>query len=195
MTLDQDTSFNDGDIDAFFESFYTLNDENIALVSPLHNKKFIINNNERTFIEKDYIMTSANIVNVAMAREVGGYDENLFIDEVDHEFCFRLKENAYTILQNISISVNHSLGTSYKYNAKIKLYDPVRLYYMSRNYLYVKRKYHIKFSSFFKIRDRYLFKFFLNQMIYGEQRFKNIKMIFKEIKDYKNQKYGYFIDE
>ena len=195
MTFDQDTSYQDKDIDMFMESLIALKDEKIVIVSPLHNKKFIIDNNENSFVEKDYVMTSANAVNVPMAREVGGYDENLFIDEVDHEFCFRLKENGYSILQNNSIAVNHSLGTSYKYNAKIKLYDPVRLYYMARNYLYLKRKYYTKFYSFFKTRDRYLFKFFLNQIIYGEQRLENIKMIFKGVKDYKNQKYGQFIDE
>ena len=195
MTLDQDTSFNVGDIDIFLESFHILNDENIALVSPLHNKKFIVENAENSFIDKDYIMTSANVVNIKIAREIGGYDENLFIDEVDHEFCFRLKNSEYTIFQYIAIAVNHSLGTSYKYNEKIKLYDPVRLYYMSRNYLYLKNKYYFKYHSFFKIRDRYLLKFFLNQLIYGKQRFKNITMIFKGIKDYKNQKYGKLIDE
>lgn len=140
-------------------------------------------------------MTSANLVKVETAREVGGYDENLFIDEVDHAFCFRLKDSGYTILQNISIAVNHSLGTSYKYNAKVKLYDPVRLYYMCRNYLYLKDKYYPKYVSFFKIRDRYLFKFFFNQMIYGKQRVQNLKMILQGLKDYKNKKYGQFIDE
>lgn len=52
LTLDQDTSFNTCDIDVFLESFYTLRDENMALISPLHNKKFILENTETPLLRK-----------------------------------------------------------------------------------------------------------------------------------------------
>lgn len=194
MTFDQDTSYKANDIDIFIQSFNTLKNDKIAMVSPLHNHELIINNTEEPFVDKVYVMTSANIVNVSIAQKVGGYDEKLFIDEVDHEFCFRLKDNGYAILENTTIAVNHTLGTRYKDNSKIKLYDPIRLYYMMRNYLYLKEKYHSKQTLFFKKRDKYLLKFFANQILYGKQRFQNLKMIFKGIRDYKNHKYGKLID-
>jgi len=190
MTLDQDTSFDPKDIDLFFDSFYKINNNKIALVSPLHNKKSIKTHLENPFIEKEVVMTSANIVNVKIAKEVGAYNERFFIDEVDHEFCFKLQKNSYKVLQNASIAVNHTLGTQYKYNSGIKLYSSMRLYYMMRNYLYLKKNYYQEHVSFFKQRDKYLLKFFINQIIYGDHRLQNIKMMIKGILDYKSNTYG-----
>jgi len=195
MTFDQDTSYNQHDIDLFIESFNTLKDENIAIVSPLHNQKFIINNAEHPFVDKEYVMTSANIINVEIAKELGGYNEKFFIDEIDHEFCFRLQKNNYKILQNSAIAVNHALGIHYKDNSSIKLYPSVRLYYMMRNYLYLKKDYYQEQQTFFKQRDKYLLKFFTNQIIYGKNRLKNIHMIVKGILDYRFNKYGKITDE
>ncbi len=195
MTLDQDTSFSPKEMNMFLESFYNISKIKTALVSPLHNQKFIKTNLENPFIEKEYVMTSANIVNVSIAKKLGGYDEKLFIDEVDHEFCFRLKENSYIILQNCSIAVNHALGSKNKIHTNITIYDPIRLYYMTRNYLYLKKKYYHQHQQFFKQRDGYLLKFFRNQLFYGKNPLKNIRMIFRGILDYKNNQFGEFRNE
>lgn len=195
MTFDQDTSFTPDDLTLFLESFHTLDDKKIALVSPLHNKKFIKTLEENTFTPKEYVMTSANIVNVSIAKEIGGYDEKLFIDEVDHEFCFRLKKHEYTILVHNTIAVNHSLGSKMKDHANITLYAPIRLYYMTRNYLYLKKKYYHQHQAFFKQRDGYLLKFFRNQLFYGKKPLTNVKMIFQGIFDYKRNQFGQFSND
>ena len=195
MTLDQDTSFKHDDIHLFLQDFDTLENEKIALVSPLHNNKFTTIQKDNVFSNKEYVMTSANIVNVSIAREVGGYDEKLFIDEVDHEFCFRLKKHGYTILVHNAIAVNHSLGSKNKDHENITIYDSIRLYYMTRNYLYLKKKYYYQYQDFFKQRDGYMMKFFKNQLFYGENPLKNIRMIFRGILDYKRNQFGQFKNE
>ena len=193
ITLDQDTSFNAGDLDKFIENFYKYNTPNIALISPLHNKKFI--NIDNPIVEKNYTMTSANIINVQVALANGGYDEKLFIDEVDHEFCFRVRLNGYKILEYREVAVNHSLGVRAKNNSKVKIYPSVRIYYMVRNYLYLKNKYYKDEKIFFKQRDKYLVKFFIYQLLYSSHKIQDIKMIFKGILDYKNKKFGKLLDE
>ena len=190
MTFDQDTSFKEGDMDRFIKNFKTIDNKNVAIISPLHNAKLIQYNQENTYVDKEYVMTSANLVNVPIAKQLGGYDENLFIDDVDHEFCFRLKEKGYRVLQDTSVAVNHVLGTPHKYRSKVKLYEASRLYYMVRNYFYLKDLYRTKQTLFFKKRDKYLLKFFLRQILYGKHRIQNIKFLFKGIMDYKKQKFG-----
>ena len=188
MTLDQDSSFNEDDYIKFIKSFDRLkNKTNLAIFSPIHNNKFIKNSIE----EREFVMTSANIVNVKSALDIGGYDENLFIDEVDHEFCFRLQKNSYKIVQDNSIAINHNLGTKIqKKSKKIILYNSIRLYYMTRNYFYVKKKYKSIFPTFFKKRDRYLLIFLIKQIYYGQHRIKNITMILQGIIDYRQKNYG-----
>jgi len=195
MTFDQDTSFKEGDMDRFIINLKRIETKKVAIISPLHNEKFIQSNQKNTFVEQEYVMTSANVVNVPIAKQLGGYDTNLFIDEVDHEFCFRLKEKGYRVLQDTSIAVNHILGTPYKHRSKVTLYESSRLYYMIRNYLYLKNLYGTKQTLFFQRRDRYLCTFFIRQILYGKHRIKNVKFLFKGIIDYKKQKFGKLHDE
>lgn len=37
-------------------------------------------------------ITSGSILNVTIAKQLGSFDENLFIDEVDSEFCYRAQK-------------------------------------------------------------------------------------------------------
>lgn len=47
----------------------------------------------------DFCITSASCTNLAVWKEVGGFDERLFIDLVDNEFCKRLIVSGYKILR------------------------------------------------------------------------------------------------
>jgi len=191
ITMDQDTSFEYKQLQKYFKDFYTIDTTNIAIISPLHNRKLVNSMlNQNPFVAKEYVMTSANIVNVNHALDIGGYDENLFIDEVDHAFCFALQDSQYTILENQTVFVHHELGTPYKKNSDIKLYPPIRLYYMCRNYLYLRKKYRILHKSFFKRRGSYLIKFFIIQLIYSDQKIKSFKMILRGLSDYYHKKFG-----
>ena len=187
LTLDQDSSFKDNDFTLFLSSFQNhKNQKNLAIFTPIHNKKFIKNRTKNT----SFVMTSGNIVNVAIALKIGGYDEKLFIDEVDHEFCFRLQKHHYIILQNHSIALKHHLGEIHtKGSKKVVLYPSIRLYFMTRNYLYLKHNYQNAQPLFFKQRDKYLFIFFLKQIYYGKKKLQNIKMIAKGLYHYKKNIY------
>jgi hypothetical protein len=61
---------------------------------------------------------------------------------------------------------------------------------MLRNYLYIRKKYYQKESYFFNQRDKYLIKFFKNQLLYSSNKIQDIKMLLKATIDYKNKKYG-----
>ena len=86
------------------------------------------------------------MIPVDIATKIGGFDENLFIDEVDNEFCYRVKKNGYDILEFPSIILKHSLGhqtfhqiLGFHYNTFN--HNALRKYYMTRNRIYVLRKY------------------------------------------------------
>ena len=187
ITFDQDTFFDASDIPLFLSTLFSADTTHVAIVSPLHNKKFICPNAVPPLIPAESVMTSANAVHIQKALSVGGFNEKLFIDEVDHDFCFRLAQHRYKILLHRSVAVNHTLGT--KKNA-VTLYPPERLYYMLRNYLYLRKHYRTAHQDFFQKRDRYLLKFFTNQLLYGESKIQNMKMMFQGIMDYRHHTFG-----
>jgi len=193
LTFDQDTYFEKKIYcKKFLLGLDKLNYSNIAIVSPLHNKN-LLNQNTTIYKNVDFVMTSANAVNVDIAHKVNGFDENLFIDEVDHEFCLKVRLHGYDILIHNYIFVKHSLGVPHKFFSKIKIYPKIRLYYMSRNYLYLRSKYRKYNVQFFKQRDKYLIKFFIKQIIFGYNKLANIRYIVKGINDYYNFKFGKLI--
>lgn len=184
LTMDQDTSFERNDFSSFLNSFENINKKNLIIFSPIHNKKFITTN----IIEKEFVMTSANIINVEKSLKINGFNDKLFIDEIDHDFCFKSIINKYKIIVNENIAVNHSLGK--KDIRNVTIYPALRLYYMCRNYLYIREKYNDINNDFFKLRDKYLIKFFIRHLIYSSEKFKCLKMILLGMFDYKNNKFG-----
>ncbi len=187
MTFDQDTFFDNSDMTLFLSTLFASDTTRAAIVSPLHNKKFIRRNTAAPLIAAESVMTSANAVHIQKALSVGGFNETLFIDEVDHDFCFRLAQHRYKILLDQTIAVNHTLGT--KKNT-VTLYPPERLYYMLRNYLYLRKHYRTDHKDFFQKRDRYLLKFFTSQLLYGEFKIQNMKMMVQGMMDYRHNIFG-----
>lgn len=187
LTMDQDTSFQKGEAEIFIDSLKKLKCKTMAILSPLHNPKFINNNSTEVFARQNIVMTSGNLVNIDKALAIGGYDERLFIDEVDHAFCFALSTKGYSIWVHKKIAVVHVLGHK---TVNATLYHPDRFYYMIRNYLYVKRQYCEHHHEFFKTRDHYLLHFFKNQLLYGENRYQSVKMLLLGYIDYKKGRFG-----
>ena len=136
-------------------------------------------------------MTSGNLVHVANAVVIGGYTTTFFIDEVDHEFCLRGKSKGYRVVSLVSAYVNHRLGRMYERGGKnVRLYPPERLYYMARNYLYVRQKYARQFPEFFHGRSRFLIRFFLRHLRFSERRLSCLRMLAKGCVDYALKRQG-----
>lgn len=91
-------------------------------------------------------MTSGSVTNVDAWHRVSGYDEWMFIDFVDNDFCKRLELAGYRIIQVHGTNFSHQLGeteTISLFGKKIVLrnYSPLRNYYSVRNQIYFIRKY------------------------------------------------------
>jgi rhamnosyltransferase len=102
-------------------------------------------------------MTSGNLVNIQAARAVGGFDDSLFIDYVDHEFCLRLRHRGYRILEASLAHLSHALGNMEVRNLGIARtgitnQSALRRYYMTRNRLLLWREYW-RFEPAWVLRD------------------------------------------
>lgn len=102
-------------------------------------------------------ISSGNLVSVSAWKNVGGFDEKLFIDYVDFEFDYNLIENGYKIYRVNGAEFQHEIGTPVKQKPRIsrmlclkghELFDhsAQRLYYINRNRIIVRKRYP-KFGS------------------------------------------------
>lgn len=92
-------------------------------------------------------ITSGMIMNVQFARKIGGFDENLFLDLVDHEYCLRVRLGGGQILRLDSMLLTHSLGTGYRRicGVGVTRHPYWRRVLMWRNLVLVSRRYYASF--------------------------------------------------
>lgn len=194
LTLDQDSKASDKMVSKLYDVISR--NDNIALVTPKHYDPLQhINKLEETIEDILYTMTSGNLVRVSSAISVGGFDSKLFIDHVDHEFCLRLKSNGFELKKLNSTLLHHKLGKSERkrflgINFYPSHHNPIRIYYRTRNRLYVDNKYKKKFPNYVKEDIRHFLREFLDIIVCEKQRFKKILMMIKAYIHYKQGKFG-----
>ncbi len=142
LTMDQDSSFKDGDFDKYKLSIQSSGDSNVAQFGVNCQPDFTQPKEQPE--EALTLITSGSILNVSLAKHVGSFNEDLFIDFVDAEFSYRVIQNGYTNLMFSNIVLNHALGTlvegrglgNFKKTLRIT-HAPIRVYYIIRNGLYL----------------------------------------------------------
>lgn len=193
LTMDQDSSFDLKNIEEYLKIFSQIKNDNIGIISPNHVLKNDITKLEKDemFIDTDHVMTSGNLLNLEVWEKVGQFDENLFIDEVDSEMCYRMIEKGYQIKQLNKIKMYHELGNLEKRNfffKKISIlnHNYVRKYYITRNKFYMFKKYK-------KYRMRYVYYIlndFFKVIFYEKDKLRKLKYMFKGINDFFQNKMG-----
>lgn len=93
-------------------------------------------------------ISSGSFVNIKAWKDIGGYDESMFIDSVDFEFCYRMRKNKYKILQTSDIKLLHEIGNrrNYKFlfwKVKVNGHSAFRKYYIARNNIYYPLKHNL----------------------------------------------------
>jgi rhamnosyltransferase len=83
-------------------------------------------------------ITSGNLVRISAFETVKGYDESLFIDYVDHDFCFKLLRHGYRVIEASEAILAHSCGSPKIHRLWNFVYfashhSEIRRYYNTRN--------------------------------------------------------------
>ena len=96
---------------------------------------------EENWEEVQNLPTSGCILSIAAFSKVGDFRSDLFIDQVDTEYCMRLRYKGYRVLISPKIGMIHPLGyyrvsKLHKWmrgSTMITNYPPMRHYYWTRN--------------------------------------------------------------
>ena len=209
LTLDHDSIVTDDMIRNMlkcYESFAKELKEKVAMLVPIHveEKEYqnsnVISNEEK--FSKPYIevlteITSGALTKAEIYKNVGLYDEKLFIDLVDHDYCLFLNKKGFKVIQVNSAVLIHNLGESVKKNILgLKMiptnHSPLRRYYMSRNRLYIWDKYKEDFPGWVLTDKRRFMSENLKIILFEDRKIEKFKYIKKGIKDYKNNIFGEF---
>ncbi|WP_433779238.1 glycosyltransferase [Flavobacterium anhuiense] len=196
LTMDQDSNFLNFDKREVISFIEENEDSKIALYFPTYligeteYDKFLIEDNEPIVV-----MTSGNIIDLNIYTLVNGFDEELFIDYVDTDYCLKLKTSGFKISHVSNFKLRHELGNSRYvnfFNKKVLItnHSHIRRYYITRNRFYVMSRYRKKSKIFFKSE----LKVFVNELIkiffFESNKILKIKSIFKGYIDFRNKKYG-----
>lgn len=99
------------------------------------------------------IIASGMLISMASLEQVGLKESRLFIDGVDHEWCWRAAKKGYVVGVCEHVIMPHRLG-SHRGSIlalKYKVDSPVRLYYQFRNILLLSRRGYV--PTYWKLRN------------------------------------------
>lgn len=87
------------------------------------------------FVESDTIISSGSLIFLSTLAQIGGPLNELFIDQVDMEWCFRARSYGFSIFGICDAVLHHSLGEAPKklFWRKYIHQSPLRHYYIFRN--------------------------------------------------------------
>jgi len=101
-----------------------------------------------SFIETECVITSGSLMSLKAFEEVGPFREDFFIDQVDDEYCLRLRSYGYKVLISSKPLMIHSCGNvsirKHLWREVCSNHSPLRRYYITRNRLILYRIYACK---------------------------------------------------
>lgn len=163
VTMDQDSVVPNG----LFEGFKSAIDQHpeVGIICPIVKDKrrsyeIVKQDNSEEFIE--FCITSASCTSIQAWEKCGRFDDWLFIDLVDNDFCKRICSSGYKILQLKQFCLDQEFGKIFPKSEKIqkfwiavskilhnknfakfsykKIVVPNRVYFTNRNIIYVNKK-------------------------------------------------------
>jgi len=143
----------------------------------------------------DAVMTSGNLLNLAAYEKCGPFEEKLFIDYVDWEYCLRLRQCGYTIIRINRAVLEHPLGNASRESflflkGMATHHSHTRRYYITRNRFYVWDRYKKSFPGLCKSDMRSFRKELVKILLFEKDKMKKLKMVWRGYRDYKKGRFG-----
>lgn len=135
--------------------------------------------------EVSELISSASLIKIDTFKEVGLMDASLFIDGVDHEWCWRAHaKSGYRFFISEKARLSHQLGQGDRsfLGFKVAISTPFRIYFQYRNYLWLARRSYVPFYWKFINGVKYMMKY-VYYPLFVSPRGQYFKQINRGIKD------------
>jgi rhamnosyltransferase len=196
LTMDQDSSFEAEMLSQYLNCVSHYSDKtNVSMFGINHTTP--VEAAGCSFYKVHTLITSGSIINLSIFKKINGFNEQLFIDLVDFEYCFKSVLQGYEVILFSNIFMNHQIGESSSHWSLKNLqastrsfHSELRLYYMLRNYLYMKKIYEKEFKKELDDYKKDLFHRIKNNLLYKSHRLQTLQLLLKAWKDFRSNKMG-----
>lgn len=188
LTMDQDSSFDEKMLTDYLECIESFAYRKTVAMYGVEPDKRLLQKGNCNAIYRQMLITSGSLINLEIHSILKGFDENLFIDFVDTEYCLRAIKNGFDTIKFRNILMNHAIGINKVFHSlktfqktSRSLHTPQRVYYMFRNYLYTRKLYKMSNEEVFRGITKNVFISLKNNLIYNKDRlqvFRNIIIAF-----------------
>lgn len=202
LLSDQDTIYEDDYVKTFVLEKATIPENEVIAYAPaiydkVTNEKkhvYVINHGKIRKVfpeEKCYIshtIASGLLIDYSNYQLIGGMNEDLFIDYVDFEWCWKANFYNKKIMYIPNLLIYHTLGDDIARigNKIVSKRSSIRYYYIIRNTLFLSKKtVYLEQKTKKQLKIQAL-KYIFGYLFLSEDK----KIIFKAIRDYKKNKVG-----
>jgi len=141
---------------------------------------------DRSWCEVTHVITSGSLISRRAFHLAGYYNERLFIDYVDIEYCLRLRSLGYQVIEVHSTEMLHHMG---RLQERLFLgekvhpthHPPLRRYYQFRNALLLHRQYRESQRPWRRKNRIILMKILILILLYEKQRLRSLFQILRGI--------------
>lgn len=192
LTFDQDSLAPPNYLNTLLSTYYSIeNRDSVAIVAPVYvtdvrtiSFSNTLSKSSETYNEVETTMTSGNLIDTKIFSVVGWFNEDFFIDFVDHEYCLRLRDLRFRIIESSQALLQHSLGSSsthYFFGLSIVTtnHNSIRRYYKYRNMISLLKTYPFNRLSLLIVRA--LLSEPTKILIFEQQKYPKIRSIIKGI--------------
>lgn len=194
VTLDQDSVLY---CDTVEKMLPLTENSKIALIAPFVKDDYEVQEEQSNLPYTEDITrcnTSGCLTRLSVWEEIGGFDERMFIDCVDFDYCTRLLKKGLRVVRVNNAYIHHRLGKAAEVKFFVPLgklfnieklkkpfytynHSPIRTYYYARNILYYMFK-HKDFIDMKQERRTYL-RWFVLKVFFEKQKLKKLWAIIK----------------
>ncbi|MBT9776253.1 glycosyltransferase [Clostridium sp. MCC353] len=151
LSLDQDSVCPNNFV-SLMKPYFTI-EQNLGVVAPVivdRNVGVVGHDPKTEYVYVNTCITSGSFSKISAWKEIGEYDESMFIDSVDFEYCYRMRKYGYGVIQVKNVHLLHEIGKSEKkkillWTIDVRNHSAFRKYYMARNNVYYPLKNHLWF--------------------------------------------------
>ncbi|MFI8646431.1 glycosyltransferase family 2 protein [Pseudomonas sp. NIBR-H-19] len=147
-------------------------------------KPVLASNDSHGLVKADALITSGMFVDTQAWKEGIKYDEGMFVDFTDTEWCFRVRDHGYSLYGCLNVEMGHALSDA----PPVKLfglsffrYSPVRRYFFFRNTVAVCRMAHTPDCWKRRLSVALILRFAVNLLI-DSNRLQSFKMMVRGVR-------------
>lgn len=132
----------------------------------------------------DVLITSGMMIRTDVWQLGAKYDEGMFVDFTDSEWCFRVRSMGYHLYGTVNVAMGHALSDAPPVvfmGLKFFRYSPIRRYFFFRNTVAVCKMEHTPPYWRRRLLTALMLRFFVNMLI-DKQKIKSLKMMIRGVK-------------